>query len=86
MTYREGRVSHLASLLIDGGVKHRDRKSGRCRPIQHFIKSVISSVRSNDIVSARIPIPNSAAARIGFDGFPSQAKWLAYFKFNFKMA
>ena len=74
MTHREGRVSHLASVRMDGGVKHLERKSGRCLPTQTFIKSVMSSVRSNDIVSANIPVPNSAAARFGFDFFPSQAK------------
>ena len=77
MTHREGRVSHLApvpAVRIDGGVKHLERKSGRCLPTQTFIKSVMSSVRSNDIVSANIPVPNSAAARFGFDFFPSQAK------------
>lgn len=75
MTDREGRVSHLSSVRMDGGVKHLERKSGRCRPTQTFIKSVMSSVRSNDIVSANIPVPNSAAARIGFDFLLSQAKF-----------
>ena len=74
MTHREGRVSHLSSVLMDGGVKHLERKSGRCLPTQTFIKSVMSSVRSKDIVSANIPVPNSAPARFGFEGFPSQAK------------
>ena len=75
INYREGRVSHFSFVRIDGGVKHLERKSGRCLPIQDFIKSVMSSVRSSDIVRARIPIPNSATTRFGFEVFPSQAKF-----------
>ena len=74
INYREGRVSHFSFVRMDGGVKHLERKSGRCLPIQDFIKSVMSSVTSNDIVRARIPIPNSATTRFGFEVFPSQAK------------